>query len=210
LSTPKPTRQHLRDLARQYLVETQKLTLEPVIASGRSPDAFFRCQDEDGKVFDVAVRTAKRGRLAFRRKGDHWKTVEDADYVLIAAFGSKNAPRMADLYYLESEKVIRALNQAYNALSFSKKKAKGTFPVWISLEEVKSGPKAPGSGVVNEAIDHISIPLNAAFKREDTVIEIETASQFPMEEFLTLKEAIARQLQIPVAAVDISIQIRME
>jgi hypothetical protein len=209
LSTAKPMRQHLRAIARQYLEETRKLHLQPVITSGRSPDSFFHCRDEDGNDFNVAIRTAKNGRLAFRYRSERWKTIEDTQYVLIAAFGDDDPPKLADLYYVESEKVMRALNEAYKALSPSKRRAKRTFPVWISLEEVKSGHRAAGSGVINEAIDHITVPLDEALRRKDTTIEPEAASELPMEEFFALKEAIARRLQIPSANVDISIQIRM-
>jgi hypothetical protein len=206
--TPKPTRQHLRVVAREYLQTVQKLELEPVTRSGRAPDAYFQCRDEDGRIFDVAIRTAKNARLAFKRKASGgWKTVDDADYVLIAAFGDGDPPKFADLYYLDAQHVIGSLDEAYAALSPDKKKVKGTFPVWISLEEEK-GRRAAGSGVVQNAIDHISVPLDAKLQRHDVLLEDEQV-EIPAVEIMELKERIARRLGLSASAVEVSVRIQL-
>ncbi len=207
--TPKPTRQLLRTIARGYLEDRRNFKLEAVIAPGRPPDAYFRCQDDDGESFEVAVRTAKNGRLAFRRKGDGWKTIDEADFVLIASFGDDEAAKSVDLYYIDAQTAVAALDEAYAALSPAKKKAKGTFPVWVSIEDVKEGRKAPGSGMINQAIDHITVPLDGTLRRNDTVLEEEEdiSENFAAERILNLKDAIARRLGLPPSAVEISVRI---
>jgi hypothetical protein len=207
--TGKDIRRALRSAGQAYLREHRKLSLLPVMAPGRAPNTYFRCRDENGEVFDVLVRTAKNRRLAFKRAGNAWRSLERAHRVLIVAFEGDEVPGSADLYFLDASIVAKSLDQAYAALSPAKKKAKGTFPVWVSIDEVETGPGAAGSGMINGALDHVTMPLGGRPEGQAALFDGEDrAHEHAAGELLALKRNIARRLGVTIDSVEVIVNVR--
>ena len=229
-------RKQLRLAATRYLRDCFA-QLQPLAKAGRPAGAFFLATDLQGKTQRIAVRTSfDRWVSSVRMADGGWKTIRDADLVLIAA-ASTAQPDTVDIIqvaacdfiaHLESAFAVRVQNgHKGNGLAHADHKngASGdagysngaaNFPIWICLDK-KNGDEAwaAGSGLITQAVATASVSLHEAPHHLES--EAGSGGGLPLcfetigapIDVQAIKTAVASSLGVPFDAIEITVRVRL-
>jgi hypothetical protein len=99
---------------------------------------------KDGRNYTACVRTTRDRWFAFNGSPDGgWRTVEDMDYVIVAAFDVHHARgkvRGIDVYLFPAQEVVKRLNEAYEARARAGHKMEKGFGLWLPLDRQDNNP----------------------------------------------------------------------
>ena len=229
-------RKQLRLAATRYLRECFS-QLQPLAKAGRPAGAFFLATDLQGKTQRIAVRTSfDRWVSSVRMADGGWKTIRDADLVLIAA-ASTTQPGTVDMIQVTVGHFIAHLESAFatrvqnghkgnglangdlkNGASGNAGHANGTanFPIWICLDK-KNGDEAwaAGSGLISQAVATASVSLHEAPHGLNGEAGPSAGLALSFEaigapiDVQAIKTAVASSLGVPFDAIEITVRVRL-
>jgi hypothetical protein len=109
--------------------------------------------EKGGKTQLASIRTTRDRWIAFPplEGGKKWKTLHNADLVIVAAVDNREDPRNIQVYIFPAEEVRQRFDAAYKARSDEGHKNKNNFGMWVSLDTDNRGIAASvGSGLADK------------------------------------------------------------
>lgn len=104
----------------------------------------------DGQKSRVSVRTTKDRYFAFPpiKDGTKWKTLDEADLVVVATTNSRHNPQKVEVYLFDAAEVRERFDSSYKARIKAKRKVRDGFGMWLCLDRVDRGnPRDVGTGL---------------------------------------------------------------
>lgn len=108
---------------------------------------------KDGKTRIAPIRTTRDRWFAFPPldAGKSWKTLDQAELVIVATVDSKEAPQNIEVYIFPADEVRERFDKAYAARVKDNQIQKDGFGFWVALDNDKRGIAASvGSGIVDQ------------------------------------------------------------
>jgi len=109
--------------------------------------------EKDGRAQIASIRTTRDRAFTFLplEQGHRWKTLDDADLVMVAAVDQKDSPRAVEVYLFDAKIVRKRFDEAYAARREAGHTIKDNFGFWLNLDrDDRSTPSAVGSGLAEE------------------------------------------------------------
>ena len=109
--------------------------------------------EEGGQSKRVSVRTTRDRWFAFPplNNGTKWKTLSDADIVVVAAVDEPHDPNSIEVYRFDANEVRRRFDAAYKARIQAGRSEPDNFGMWVALDADSRGlPASVGSGLASE------------------------------------------------------------
>jgi len=106
-----------------------------------------------GKTQLASIRTTRDRWIAFPplEDGKKWKTLHNADLVIVAAVDNREDPKNIQVYIFPAGEVRQRFDAAYKARSNEGHKNKNNFGMWVSLDTDNRGIAASvGSGLADK------------------------------------------------------------
>ena len=140
----------LVDAAKRAL-EEQRLTLERV--PGRGLSNVWRATGAKLNG-DISIRTTRDRWFAFPplHGGTVWKTLDDVQWVVVAAVDSVRNPRNVEVYLSSARDVRKRFSEAYAARTAKEHVVRDDFGMWINLDRDGREPYSAGSGLANASL----------------------------------------------------------
>lgn len=104
----------------------------------------------DGKSFRTSIRTTKNRSFAYpsAENGAKWKTLDDADLVVVAAVNSRANPQDVEVYLFDAAEVREQFNAAYSARTDAGLTVRENFGMWLRLDkDDRDIPRSVGTGL---------------------------------------------------------------
>ncbi len=91
----------------------------------------------NGKTKVLCIRTSRSRWFAFPslNNGKKWKTLDDCDLVMVAAFDDEENPKAINIYMFPADEVQKRFDAAYKARIKAGLTVKEGFGMWILLDE---------------------------------------------------------------------------
>lgn len=131
-------------------LEAEGFTPERVPGRGRSNVWEI---EENRQRKRVSIRTTKDRRFAFPplNKGTKWKTLDDAEIVVVAAVDDANDPKSVEVYRFDAKEVRKRFDDSYAARIEAGQTVKDNFGMWVNLDEDDRGlPASVGAGLATK------------------------------------------------------------
>ncbi|HEV2080599.1 MAG TPA: hypothetical protein VGR19_11975 [Allosphingosinicella sp.] len=92
---------------------------------------------KDGKTQVASVRTTRDRYIAFPPLdgGKRWKTLDDADLVLVSAVDDPANPQNVDVYMFPAEEVRKRFDASYAARIANKHTVRDNYGMWVMLDK---------------------------------------------------------------------------
>ena len=106
--------------------------------------------ERGGKKQIASIRTTRDRWFAFPplEGGSRWKTLDDADLVVVAAVDSPESPAKVEVYLFPADEVRRRFNAAYAARRKAGRAVRDNFGMWVALDPYEHGVSTDvGSGL---------------------------------------------------------------
>jgi hypothetical protein len=139
----------LTEAAKRALVE-QGYSMERV--PGRGLSNIWKVS-KGGKTQVASIKTTQDRWFAFSplNDGTEWKTLDDADIVVVAAVDDRDDPTAVETYIFPADEVHARFNSAYSARTKAGQTNKDNYGMWVSLDRDERGiPTSVGSGIVDK------------------------------------------------------------
>jgi len=96
---------------------------------------------KDGKTLIGSVRTTRDRAIAFPPldQGTRWKTLSDADIVLVSAVDDRLNPQNIDVYLFPADEVRKRFNASYVARIENGHSVPDNYGMWIPLDKADDG-----------------------------------------------------------------------
>ncbi|KZZ27741.1 hypothetical protein A3753_30575 [Sulfitobacter sp. HI0082] len=127
--------------------------------------------EKAGVTMTVSVRTTRDRWIAFPplEGGTRWKTLDDADAVLVATVDEKEDPSSIDVYLLNAEDVRKRFDAAYAARIEAGNQVADNFGMWVGLDHDDRGlPASVGSGLTKDLEPFASYAISDLADKQDT------------------------------------------
>jgi len=114
------------------------------------------------QTLSASVRTSRDRWLAFPplEGGARWKTLDDVDLVIVAAFKSRNNPKDAQVYIFDAQDVRARFNAAYKARVKAGHSVRDDYGMWINLDhDDRDTASAVGAGLAERSDPIAEYPL---------------------------------------------------
>jgi len=144
----------LRFAARQA-IEDKSTNATSIIGRGRPENTYFELSG--AYQGSCAVRTAKYGWFAFPWNVDHWGTLRDCKYVLVATADSEEGPTAIEVYFFKAEVVRQAFDEARESKISAGLKVSNHTGMWIALHLEPESPKRSNVGRLADWVVRIPI-----------------------------------------------------
>jgi hypothetical protein len=180
---------------------------------------------KDGKTSTVSVRTTRDRWFAYQpvEGGTRWKTLDEAELVLVSAVDDPADPRNVDVYLFPADEVRKRFDASYAARSENGHTMRDGYGMWVKLDAGDpSVPSQVGAGLADDypAIARFSLDELEASAPPQVVEEIpvplqEEASQeeaggpalSTVADVLTFaRERIAELTKIPADAIKLDLR----
>ena len=130
--------------------------------------------EKDGKSQVGAIRTTRDLWIAFPplEGGTKWKTLDDAELVVVASVDSKDDPQNIEIYIFPAQEVRKRFNAAYAARMKAGHVQKDNYGMWVALHPDERGiASSVGSGIAKQypAVAIYSIEALMAAKPDETL-----------------------------------------
>ena len=105
---------------------------------------------KDGTTQVISIRTTRDRWIAFhpREGGKKWKTLDDAQLVIVSAVDSKEEPKNIQVYVFPAKDVRKHFDDAYKARAADGHRQRDDFGMWIALDTDQRGiASSVGSGL---------------------------------------------------------------
>lgn len=105
---------------------------------------------KNGNDQRISVRTTRGRKFAFNplEGGSKWKTLDDVDLVIVAAFDKRTNPEQVNVYKFDAEDVRAHFTDAYKARKAKKLSVTDNCGMWVSLYTEKGeSARNVGSGL---------------------------------------------------------------
>lgn len=91
---------------------------------------------KDGKAQIASVRTTRDRAIAFNplENGTRWKTLDEADLVLVSAVDDRLNPQNVDVYLFPADEVRKRFRASYAAKMEREHIVRDNYPMWIMLD----------------------------------------------------------------------------
>jgi hypothetical protein len=132
----------LRKAARAA-IERKGAHAQSIIGRGRPENTYFKLTG--AYVGDCAVRTAKFGWFAFPWMQDHWGTLRDCDYVLVATADDEDRPSAIDVHFFDAKTLTSAFDKARESKLSAGLKVSDWTGLWIALHDDPDAPQRSGA-----------------------------------------------------------------
>ena len=109
--------------------------------------------EEGGQAKRVSVRTTRDRWFAFPplNNGTKWKTLSDADIVVVASVDNPDDPNRIEVYRFDADEVRSRFDAAYKARIQAGRSEPDNFGMWVALDADSRGlPASVGSGLASE------------------------------------------------------------
>jgi hypothetical protein len=168
--------------------------------------------EKGGKKQLASIRTTRDRWIAFQplANGEKWKTLHNADLVIVAAVDDREDPKNIQVYIFPAGEVRRRFDAAYKARSDEGHKNKDGFGMWVSLDTDNRGIAASvGSGLADKykPIATYSIEALAADMpggdAADAMVEVDAEEQEPRPATIAEVMAWARTKVAELAGVNV-------
>ena len=109
--------------------------------------------EEGGQPKRVSVRTTRDRWFAFPplNNGTSWKTLSDADIVVVASVDEPHDPNRIEVYRFDANEVRRRFDAAYKARIQAGRSEPDNFGMWVALDaDCRGLPASVGSGLASE------------------------------------------------------------
>jgi hypothetical protein len=106
--------------------------------------------EKGGKVRVASIRTTRDRWFTFLplEGGNSWKTLDEADVVLVASVDDKDHPTAVEVYLFEADEVRERFNEAHAARVEAGHVVKDDFGFWVNLDlDHRPTATAVGSGL---------------------------------------------------------------
>ena len=136
--------------AAKKALEEQGYSLERVPGRGRSN---VWNAEYNGEQKLISIRTTKDRWFAFPPldNGEHWKTLDDVDSVVVAAVDDRERPRSIEVYQFNAQEVRERFDESYSVRIKEGYTVKDNFGMWVNLDKDDRGiPASVGSGIAEE------------------------------------------------------------
>jgi hypothetical protein len=107
---------------------------------------------KDGKVERASIRTTRDRWIAYQplEKGTRWKTLDDVQWVIVAAVDKRDDPENVEVYLFPAADVRKRFKDAYKARIADGQTQQDSFGMWVNLDTDQRGIAASvGSGLVD-------------------------------------------------------------
>lgn len=150
---------------------------------------------KDNKTSIIAIRTTKNRSFAFPslEKGEKWKTLDESDFVIVAAVDDPEKPQRIEIYLFPSDAVRERFRMVYNARIASGYTMRDNYGMWVKLDPpVNDSPMQIGGGLAVEYPAIASFSIND-LEKEMSDHDDKSASITLTEEegFLNVSDVIA-------------------
>lgn len=150
---------------------------------------------KDGRTQIASIRTTRDRWIAFPplEGGAKWKTLDEADWVLVSAVDDRLNPQNVDVYLFPGEEVQKRFNASYTARSEHGHTVRDNFGMWIPIDE--------GDDTIPTQVGHslaIDYPPIARF----TIDELEGASDLIPRKTSDASPAPEKLVERPKAIVE--------
>lgn len=174
-------------------------------------------QDGDEKL--IAIRTSQDRWFAFPPlDGNHWKTLDDVDLVVVATVDDKDHPRKAEVYLFPADEVRRRFNEAFAARVEAGRTGMSDFGMWVALDiHETGGANDVGSGIIESyppisiiplEIDTPELTASSALATENSVISSHNAGQPNVQQaLLKARREIATITGVPLDQIQLELRI---
>lgn len=147
-------------LAARKAIELKGCVATSQIGRGRPENAFLGLSGPyEG---DCAVRTAKHGWFAFPWNTDHWGTLRDSKFVLVANYDDDDAPASVAVRFFQADRLLDAFDAARQARLKRGLKVSDNTGMWVALHEYPSLPDNDNFEALADWVVHIPLPLDPA------------------------------------------------
>ena len=169
--------------------------------------------EEGGQPKRVSVRTTRDRQFAFppMNNGTKWKTLSDADIVVVASVDDPDDPSRIEVYRFDANEVRERFDAAYKERIEAGRSEPDNFGMWVKLDADTRGlPGSVGSGLASKHEPIAVYPLDQLIG-EDKVSERAEGGEDPepvpdtiAEIMLRARERIALLSGVSVEAVKLS------
>jgi len=136
--------------AAKRTLSEQGYALEKV--PGRGKSNIWRIT-KDGKTQIASIRTTQDRWIAFPplNGGTQWKTLDDADLVVVATVDDCASPKAIETYIFPADEIQKRFHDAYHARIEAGQVVTDNFGMWVALDKDKRNiPASIGSGVIDK------------------------------------------------------------
>lgn len=112
---------------------------------------------KDGKTSIASVRTTRDRAIAFPPldEGKNWKTLSDADLVLVSAVDDYYNPQNVDVYLFPADEVRKRFDASYAARIEAGHIVRDNYGMWVPID--KADDQVPGKVGHSLAVDYPAI-----------------------------------------------------
>lgn len=168
---------------------------------------------KNGKVEKASIRTTRDRWIAYQPldKGKRWKTLDDVNWVIVAAVDNREEPENVEVYLLPAAEVLKCFKAAYKARIADGQSQQDSFGMWVSLDKDERGIAASvGSGIIEAQAPIAKFSIKAllasapALPAEEAPPPGEMGDAMPTLGTISEVLAWARQQVAQLAGVDVS------
>ncbi len=190
----------LRQAAR-IAIESKGADAVSIIGRGRPENTFFQLSGAYNG--SCAVRTAKHGWFAFPWNKDHWGTLRDCDFVLVATADNEDRPSAIDVHFFEASDLRKAFDEARESKLAAGLKVSDWTGLWIALHDDPDAPRR--SGAAKLAKWTVRQPLNGTEEPAPVAVTARPAPTVGLN-IAEAKRQLAAHYGVDVAAIEIVIR----
>ncbi len=185
---------HVLVQAAKQALEAQGFTMQRVPGRGLSN---IWTIEKDGKSQVASIRTTQDRWFAFPplNGGTGWKTLDDAEIVIVAAVDDREDPENAEVYMFPADEVRKRFDAAYAARIEQGRSVRDNFGMWVGLDlDTRTNVVSVGSGIAEQYKALATYPIkdllvDKAEPSADDAALIDEAAE--SEQFTTIAEVMA-------------------
>ena len=194
-------RQRLADIGTEAL-QIEGWAVEKIRGTGKSS---MRRITRGGEQRNIAIRTTQDQWIAFPRNdtNDGWKTLSEADAVVIVSVDDVMNPRFGQVHFVEGDEMRARFDRAYEARMAAGHQLDVGRGIWLSVYDREANPpvRLVGAGVGLDNAPIARLPLWPENKEQN--FDIGRTDSITI---LEAKELLARSLGVDPSNIRISIE----
>jgi len=156
---------------------------------------------KDGVTKIASIRTTRDRWIAFPPldKGSRWKTLDDAELVIVSAVDNPDNPQNVDVYLFPADVVRKRFDASYAARIENGHTVRDNFGMWVKLDAADADlPTQAGAGLAVEypaiaryTIDELEGEMPAATERAVAEVPDEAEDDEEAPAFVTVGDVLA-------------------